>query len=270
MADGLHDAAGHQRYAQAQARLEHRGGYAWRERTAGVIRGLGFSEVDLDRLLDTFSERRVHARFTRPRPGRDPDLRAPGRADQSLGLQRKSSSSSANSSHSTPPSSSSRTTVGSSRRSRTACSSPAGRGSTSKGRGTIGGSRRAHGHSTPRRPDLARRGHRLARAPRRAVRYKRAKGKQAQKWLTHIGRPEMERGGSGATLENAYTWLPHARLDFPARRSGRMVVEAEAEDSPCASCPKASRRGSSAKSTWRRLVARTAREDVAGDHARPP
>ena len=36
-------------------RLEHAGGYAWRDRTAGVVRGLGFTDADLDRLLDTFS-----------------------------------------------------------------------------------------------------------------------------------------------------------------------------------------------------------------------
>jgi ATP-binding cassette, subfamily F, member 3 len=55
MADGRHDDATLARYAEAQARLEHAGGYAWRERTAGVIRGLGFADADLDRSLDSFS-----------------------------------------------------------------------------------------------------------------------------------------------------------------------------------------------------------------------
>jgi ATP-binding cassette, subfamily F, member 3 len=55
MAGGDHDAATLDRYARVQARLEHAGGYAWRERTAGVVRGLGFVEADLDRSLDTFS-----------------------------------------------------------------------------------------------------------------------------------------------------------------------------------------------------------------------
>ncbi len=55
MAEGQHDGATLDRYAVAQSRLEHAGGYAWRERTAGVVRGLGFSDADLDRELDTFS-----------------------------------------------------------------------------------------------------------------------------------------------------------------------------------------------------------------------
>src|SRR5918994_1491251 len=55
MADGDHSAATLRRYADAQGRLEHAGGYAWRERTASVIRGLGFREQDLDRRLTTFS-----------------------------------------------------------------------------------------------------------------------------------------------------------------------------------------------------------------------
>src|SRR2546423_14449999 len=42
MAAGAHDAGTLRRYADAQARLEHAGGYAWRDRAAGVVRGLGF------------------------------------------------------------------------------------------------------------------------------------------------------------------------------------------------------------------------------------
>jgi ATP-binding cassette subfamily F protein 3 len=42
-------------YSRAQARLEHAGGYNWRERAMGVVRGLGFNDADLDRRLDTFS-----------------------------------------------------------------------------------------------------------------------------------------------------------------------------------------------------------------------
>jgi len=55
MADGDTDAATLDRYATAQARLEHAGGYTWRERAMAVVRGLGFHEGDLDRALDTFS-----------------------------------------------------------------------------------------------------------------------------------------------------------------------------------------------------------------------
>ena len=43
------------RYAAAQARLEHAGGYDWRDRAASVVRGLGFTDDDLDRPLRTFS-----------------------------------------------------------------------------------------------------------------------------------------------------------------------------------------------------------------------
>jgi ATP-binding cassette, subfamily F, member 3 len=55
MAGGDHEARTLARYASAQARLEHAGGYDWRERATSVVRGLGFSDADLDRPLDSFS-----------------------------------------------------------------------------------------------------------------------------------------------------------------------------------------------------------------------
>ena len=55
MADGAHDEATMTRYAQAQARLEHAGGYRWRDRALATLHGLGFADRDLDRNLDTFS-----------------------------------------------------------------------------------------------------------------------------------------------------------------------------------------------------------------------
>jgi ATP-binding cassette, subfamily F, member 3 len=55
MADGASDDALLARYSRAQARLEARGGYLWRDRATSMARGLGFSEDDLDRGLDTFS-----------------------------------------------------------------------------------------------------------------------------------------------------------------------------------------------------------------------
>jgi ATP-binding cassette, subfamily F, member 3 len=55
MAEGAHDDATLRRYAEAQARLEHAGGWAWRDRAAAAVRGLGFAEDDLDRPLGTFS-----------------------------------------------------------------------------------------------------------------------------------------------------------------------------------------------------------------------
>jgi ATP-binding cassette subfamily F protein 3 len=55
MAAGEHDPALLRRYAEAQARLEHAGGYDWRDRAASVVRGLGFTDDDLERPLRTFS-----------------------------------------------------------------------------------------------------------------------------------------------------------------------------------------------------------------------
>jgi ATP-binding cassette subfamily F protein 3 len=55
MAAGEHDPAVLRRYSEAQARLEHAGGYDWRDRAASVVRGLGFTDDDLDRPLRTFS-----------------------------------------------------------------------------------------------------------------------------------------------------------------------------------------------------------------------
>ena len=75
MADGAHDEATLARYAEAQARLEHAGGYTWRERALSTLHGLGFrDDADLDRSLETFSG----GELTRASLGRalagDPDL----------------------------------------------------------------------------------------------------------------------------------------------------------------------------------------------------
>jgi ATP-binding cassette subfamily F protein 3 len=55
MAQGAHDPATLGAYSRAQARLEHAGGYAWRERAVAVARGLGFVDEDFGRRLETFS-----------------------------------------------------------------------------------------------------------------------------------------------------------------------------------------------------------------------
>jgi ATP-binding cassette subfamily F protein 3 len=75
MAEGAHDEATLNRYAEAQARLEHAGGYGWRERALSTLHGLGFrDDADLDRPLRTFSG----GELTRASLGRalagDPDL----------------------------------------------------------------------------------------------------------------------------------------------------------------------------------------------------
>ena len=74
MAAGAHDQATLRRYADAQGRLEHAGGYAWRERAASVVRGLGFAEPDLDRSLETFSGGELTRASLARALGGDPDL----------------------------------------------------------------------------------------------------------------------------------------------------------------------------------------------------
>ena len=74
MAEGDAGAATLDAYSRAQARLEHAGGYNWRERAMGVVRGLGFHDADLDRRLDTFSGGELtRASLARTLAG-DPDL----------------------------------------------------------------------------------------------------------------------------------------------------------------------------------------------------
>jgi ATP-binding cassette, subfamily F, member 3 len=55
MAEGAHDETTLRRYAEAQAQLEHAGGWAWRDRAVASVRGLGFSGDELYRPLGTFS-----------------------------------------------------------------------------------------------------------------------------------------------------------------------------------------------------------------------
>jgi ATP-binding cassette subfamily F protein 3 len=49
------DGAALNAYAGVQARFEAAGGYGWRERARSVVHGLGFTDDDLDRPLQTFS-----------------------------------------------------------------------------------------------------------------------------------------------------------------------------------------------------------------------
>src|SRR3989475_4683724 len=74
MTAGDHGAQTLRRYSEAQARIEHAGGYAWRERIGSVARGLGFSEPDLDRVLDTFSGGELTRASLARALGGDPDL----------------------------------------------------------------------------------------------------------------------------------------------------------------------------------------------------
>src|SRR5207302_7838889 len=74
MAAGDHDRATLARYATAQTRLEHAGGYAWRDRATAVVRGLGFADADLDRPLETFSGGELTRASLARALGGDPDL----------------------------------------------------------------------------------------------------------------------------------------------------------------------------------------------------
>jgi ATP-binding cassette, subfamily F, member 3 len=74
MASGATDAATLDAYARAQARLEHAGGYTWREGVNATLHGLGFADEELDRSLETFSGGELtRASLARALAG-DPDL----------------------------------------------------------------------------------------------------------------------------------------------------------------------------------------------------
>jgi ATP-binding cassette, subfamily F, member 3 len=74
MAEGDHAQATLGRYAAAQARLEHAGGYAWRDHATAVVRGLGFADSDFDRPLETFSGGELTRASLARSLGGDPDL----------------------------------------------------------------------------------------------------------------------------------------------------------------------------------------------------
>jgi ATP-binding cassette subfamily F protein 3 len=74
MAAGEHDQAIMNRYATAQARLEHAGGYGWRDHATAVLRGLGFVEEHLERPLRTFSGGELTRASLARALGGDPDL----------------------------------------------------------------------------------------------------------------------------------------------------------------------------------------------------
>src|SRR4029079_1043755 len=74
MAGGAHDQATLNAYAAAQARLEHAGGYGWRDHATSVLRGLGFAEEHLERPLRTFSGGCLARVWPARARGGDPDL----------------------------------------------------------------------------------------------------------------------------------------------------------------------------------------------------
>jgi ATP-binding cassette subfamily F protein 3 len=74
MAEGAFDDATMNAYSSAQTRLEHAGGYNWREGVNATLHGLGFRDADLERDLATFSGGELtRASLARALAG-DPDL----------------------------------------------------------------------------------------------------------------------------------------------------------------------------------------------------
>ena len=74
MADGALDDATFAAYSTAQGKLEHAGGYNWRESVNATLHGLGFRDEHLDRSLETFSGGELtRASLARALAG-DPDL----------------------------------------------------------------------------------------------------------------------------------------------------------------------------------------------------
>src|SRR5215204_5155957 len=230
MAAGRHDPSTLDRYAQVQARLEHAGGYAWRERTAAVIRGLGFADADLDRSLDSFSGGELtRSSLARSLAG-DPDLLLLDEPTNHLDvesiewLERELQSLDA-----------AVILVANDRWflesvTNAVLELAGGRslyfaGPWSKWR-LEKAARAQQAEKTIGRLDVD-----IARLERFVARfrYKKSKAKQAQAKLTHIGRLETERGHSAAELENLTRRQRSLGFDFlkPAR-SGRTVVEAEA------------------------------------------
>jgi len=74
MAEGAMDDATFSAYGAAQTKLEHAGGYNWRESVNATLHGLGFRDEHLDRSLETFSGGELtRASLARALAG-DPDL----------------------------------------------------------------------------------------------------------------------------------------------------------------------------------------------------
>ena len=186
-------------YADAQARLEHAGGYRWRDGIEVALRGLGFDDEELDRPLASFSGRGADPRLAGPGAGVEARPAAARRAHQpprhrvarmAGGLSRRAS---------TPPSSSSPTTAGSWRRSAPRCSSSRpGAARYFKGPWHAWRAEQAARELAAGR-DTARREAEIARMERfvERFRYKATKARQAQSKLKGDRADQARRPGAG-------------------------------------------------------------------------
>jgi ATP-binding cassette subfamily F protein 3 len=232
MARGAHDPATLDAYARAQGRLEHAGGYAWRDRAEAVVRGLGFVDADLARPLDTFSGGELtRGSLARALVG-DPDLLLLDEPTNHLDvasiewLERELASLDA-----------AVVLVAHDRWFLEAVTNAtleleAGRATYFPGAWHVWRQEKAqralHAQKTAERisDDIERLERFVAR-----FRYKKAKAKQAQAKLTQIGRLEKER--SQAAAESALLTRRSRRLGFgfiDPPRSGRVVLELEGEE----------------------------------------
>jgi ATP-binding cassette, subfamily F, member 3 len=232
MTGGDHAQATLNRYAEAQARLEHAGGYAWRDRATSVVRGLGFVEDDLDRPLRTFSGGELTRASLARSLGGDPDLLLLDEPTNHLDvanlewLERELASLDA-----------AVILVAHDRWFLEAVTTAtleleAGRATFFPGPWHVWRRERAarmlHAQKEVERvqADIAR----LERFVER-FRYKKSKAKQAQAKLTHIGRLEQERSAAASEVGLLSRRTRGLGFEFlkPAR-SGRTVVEAEGLD----------------------------------------
>jgi ATP-binding cassette, subfamily F, member 3 len=229
MAGGDHAAETLAAYSAAQARLEHAGGYGWRDHANAVVRGLGFADDDLDRSLKTFSGGELtRASLARALAG-DPDLLLLDEPTNHLDvasiewLERELGSLDAGV-----------ILVAHDRWLLEAVTNAtleleAGRGTYFAGPWHAWRREKAeraqHAAKTAERisDDIERLERFVAR-----FRYKKAKAKQAQAKLTQISRLEKER--SGARAEHDLLTRRSRRLGFDfgdPKRSGRIVLEVE-------------------------------------------
>ena len=232
MATGTHDQATLNRYAEAQVRLEHAGGYGWRDRATSVLRGLGFADADLDRQLRTFSGGELTRASLARALGGDPDLLLLDEPTNHLDvaslewLERELQSLDA-----------AVILVAHDRWFLEAVTTAtleltAGRATFFPGPWHVWRREKA-ARALHAQKEVARATADIARLERfvERFRYKKDKAKQAQAKLTHIGRLQQER--SAAADEVALLSRRQRTLGFeflkPAR-SGRTVVEADALD----------------------------------------